>query len=142
MSKDYDGWPLVPCDPAAIPEGYEPVRVGWPHVGEVAASLDKSAVSWTLNYAEDISPRLIIRPIPDPIRLPLTIVPHGWWLYKSNGGQVYVSEEKPTKLGGGLVPRGGKAWCLPPWIAAQLPAEWNALPWGESMIQQTEGGEG
>ena len=85
MSKygtDENGWPLVPCDPAAIPEGHEAVRVGWPKVGEVAASLNKSAVSWTLNYAEDISPRLIIRPIPKPILLPLAIVPEGWWVVK------------------------------------------------------------
>lgn len=144
MSKhgtDERGWPLVPCDPAAIPEGYEAVRVGYPRAGEIAADgPDGDVIRFIENWNADAY--LIVRPIKPPIELPLMIVPHGWWVYKSSQGQAYVSEEEPTKLGYGLVPRGGRSWCLPPWIAAQLPDEWHELPWDKSVMQQTEGGEG
>ena len=144
MSKhgtDENGWPLVPVDPAAIPQGYEAVRAGFPRAGEVAASLDKSAVSWTLNYAEDISPRLIIRPIPKPIRLPLAIVPSEWWVAKNESGDVWCYGQQPIALRRGWYETNGDVERLPPWIAAQLPQEWHELPWDQSAVQQKEGGD-
>lgn len=128
-SNEYENWPLVPVDPKAIPEGYEPVRVGWSITGEVSAIAGGVHV-WEDELMSHFAPRLIIRPIPKPIRLPLNIVPHGWWLYKNEDGEVRI------------VQTGGRSWCLPPWIAAQLPAEWHELPWDKSAVQQTEGGEG
>lgn len=139
---DEKGWPLVPVDPAAIPEGYELVRVGWPKVGEAVASLDKSVVPWKLNYAEGISPRLIIRPIPKPIRLPLEIVPEGWWITKDKDDSIFVYRYKPCIKDDCWLSTHGDHYCLPPWIAANLPTEWHDLPWDQSAMQQTEGGEG
>ena len=146
MSKygvDERGWPLVPCDAAAIPEGYEAVRVGWPIAGEWTAMGSARAHRWSCDcLAEEFSPYVIIRPIPKPIRLPLAIVPSGWWVARDNNGEVWCYEERPKVIAlkwGGTNRNVEK---LPPWIAAQLPAAWHALPWDQSAMQQTEGGEG
>lgn len=135
---DTRGWPLVPCDPAAIPQGHEPVRVGWPHTGEVAASLNKSAVFWSLSYEEDLSPRLIIRPIKPPDQLPTNIVPPGWWLRKNPRGGIFISKHQPKMLSSEWYTP-GEVYEVPQPIAANLPNDWLALPWDQSLIQQTRG---
>ena len=149
MSKygtDERGWPLVPVEPAAIPNGYEPVRVGWAKGDEwTARSGNNQTFACFFQGGTDISchsPFLIICPIKPPIELPANIVPPKHWVWRSNHGPVYVGEEKPNKLAGELIPNSGKSWLLPPWIAAQLPQEWHDLPWDRSAMQQTEGGEG
>ena len=146
MSKygvDEQGWPLVPVDPAATPDGYEPVRVGWPIAGEWTAMGSARAHRWSCDcLAEEFSPYVIIRPIPKPIRLPLAIVPHGWWVAKDCGLAVFVYENKPSDSLGAWSACGGKIYRLPPWIAANLPQEWHDLPWDQSAVQQQEGGEG
>ena len=150
MSKygvDERGWPLVPVEPAAIPNGYEPVRVGWAKGDEwTARSGNNQTFACFFQGGTDISchsPFLIIRPIPKPIRLPLAIVPHGWWVAKDEGGRINVFDAKPQKNAAYWFRLSDhKHYHLPPWIAAQLPQEWHALPWDQSAVQQTEGGEG
>lgn len=147
MSKygvDERGWPLVPVEPQAIPEGYEAVRVGWAKEYEHTSRscVDKTyACLW--QGGTDISchsPFLIIRPTPKPIRLPLAIVPSGWWVIKDRVGASYVCDAQPWAAMNGWSCT-GNMWVLPSYIAAQLPREWHALPWDQSAMQQTEGGE-
>lgn len=142
MSKwgtDENGWPLVPCDPSAIPEGFEPVRVGAGKPGEVISLGNDWTYSQRHAGPDAIVPRLIVRPIPKPITLPLAIVPHGWWVAKDCGEAVFVYSEKPSSKLGAWSACGGKIYRLPPWIAANLPAEWHDMPWDQSAMQQTEG---
>ena len=147
MSKygtDERGWPLVPCDPAAIPEGFEPVRVGQVKEGESIARIGCdviAALEWKGGKGQPFGgPFLIIRPIPKPIRLPLAIVPSKWWVTKDESGQVWTHKRKPVRNEIAWV-NSGQTFKLPPWIAAQLPQEWHDLPWDKSAVQQTEGGE-
>lgn len=145
MSKhgtDERGWPLVPVDPAAIPNGYEPVRVGWAGPGDYyAETIDHDQTMMAVvasgcyrGYS------LILRPIKPPIELPLEIVPHGWWVAKDDAGRVHLHEKETRFSAGGLSwVSDGQLWPLPPWIAAQLPAEWHELPWDKSAMQQTRG---
>lgn len=138
---DERGWPLVPCDPAAIPNGYEAVSVGWAEVGEVASAAGRKAqlIAWKHDRQHD-APRLIIRPIPKPIRLPLAIVPNGWWVAKEKNGDVWCYSCQPQSSSVSWESGTGETYSLPPWIAAQLPAAWHDLPWDQSAVQQTEGG--
>lgn len=144
MSKygtDERGWPLVPVDPATLPEGYEPVRVGWPIAGEWTVLANTSAHWWYCDSStKEFLPYVIIRPIPKPILLPLAIVPSGWWVTKDESGQVWTHKRKPVRNEIAWV-NSGETFKLPPWIAAQLPREWHELPWDQSAMQQTEGGE-
>ena len=146
MSKygtDENGWPLVPVEPAAIPEGYEAVRVGFPRAGEIAADVpDGDVIRFAENWNADAY--LIVRPIPKPIQRPLSIVPHGWWVVKDYSGVVWCYEYRPQNSGLHWSTLDGAVAFekLPPWIAAQLPREWRDLPWDQSAVQQTEGGEG
>ena len=140
MSKhgtDENGWPLVPVEPTVMPEGYEAVRVGWARPGEVSIQAT-GQMQWSSEYHFD-SPRLIIRPIPKPIRLPLAIVPSGWWVAKDVHGDVHVLRTEPWQV---VNDKCDGFYRLPPWIAANLPREWHDLPWDQSAVQQTEGGEG
>ena len=141
MSKygtDENGWPLVPVEPAAIPEGYEAVRVGFPRAGEIAADVpDGDVIRFAENWNADAY--LIVRPIQKPIRLPLAIVPHDWWVVKDAHGDVHVLRTEPWQV---VNDKCDGFYRLPPWIAAQLPQEWHDLPWDQSAMQQTEGGEG
>ena len=144
MSKhgtDERGWPLAPVDPAAIPEGYEAVRVGFPRAGEMVADMPYFGVVRFVEDSKDCC-YVIIHPIPKQILLPLAIVPHGWWVAKDCGLAVFVYENRPSDSLGAWSACGGKIYRLPPWIAAQLPQEWHELPWDQSAVQQTEGGEG
>ena len=79
-------------------------------------------------------------PANSQIDLPLAIVPSKWWVAKDIG--VYVYEYKPQIEGDYWRATCGDTYCIPPWIAAQLPQEWHALPWDQSAMRQTEGGEG
>ena len=146
MSKygtDERGWPLVPVDPAAIPNGYEAVRVGWPIAGEWTVMGNTSAHRWSCDSsAKEFLPYVIIRPIQKPIRLPLAVVPHGWWVAKDDGDGAWVYSSRPSLGSFAWINEGPCGYRLPPWIAAQLPREWHDLPWDKSAVQQTEGGEG
>ena len=142
MSKygvDERGWPLVLVDPAAIPEGFESVRVGWPKAGELSVRAYGDTHCWRGDVNAFDPPRLIVRPIPKPIRLPLAIVPHDWWVVKDAHGDVHVLRTEPWQV---VNDKCDGFYRLPPWIAAQLPQEWHDLPWDQSAMQQTEGGEG
>lgn len=148
MSKhgtDERGWPLVPCDPKAIPEGYEPVRVGWAKGDEwTARSGNNQTYACFFQGGTDISchsPFLIVRPIQKPIRLPLSVVPFGWWVAKDDGDGVWVYSSRPSLGSFAWINEGPCGYKLPPWIAAQLPAEWHELPWDQSAMQQTRGGD-
>jgi hypothetical protein len=139
MSEMKD-WPMVPVDPACVPEGHEAVRVGFSNPNEWVA-IELSDGVKPLPYVSPVVSRLIrliIRPIPKPIRLPVTIVPPGWWVCKSKDDRFWIYSEKPKSLGGYWEYADCYYEIAPP-IAAQLPAEYLALPWDQSLMQQTEG---
>ena len=77
------------------------------------------------------------------VELPLEIVPSNWWVAKDWNGKVWCYECRPCVSGLTWSPEEGAGDFekLPPWIAAQLPAAWHALPWDQSAVQQKEGGE-
>lgn len=148
MSKygtDENGWPLVPVEPAAIPAGYEAVRVGQVKEGESIARTGCdviAALEWKGGGGQPFGgPFLIIRPVPKPIRLPLAIVPNNLWVARDEDGLVCVHLQEPCVFCREWTSN-GDVWALPSYIAAQLPSEWHDLPWDQSAVQQTEGGEG
>jgi hypothetical protein len=130
---------MVPVDPACVPEGYEAERVSIPRKNESYINQCGRFITAQVDY--DNCHYLIVRPIPKPIRLPTTIVPPGWWVAKDGYDRISIYELKPIlPLQDDTWIRNG-GWCLdlaPP-IAAQLPAEYLALPWDQSLLQQTEG---
>lgn len=143
MSKhgtDERGWPTVPIDPAAIPKGYEAVRVGWPTKGESSVSVGGEVFTWEYSFLAPESPRLIVRPV-RPIELPLSIVPHGWWIAKDRSGEVWIYRHEPKLRENLWSPTTARVHKLPPRIADQLPREWHELPWDKSAMQQTLGGD-
>ena len=152
MSKhgtDEQGWPLVPYDPKGIPDGYEVVRVGWPEEGDSVIAVERETNTMlpckvNPNYIgrRDSTAMTIIRPVQKPIRLPLAIVPNGWWVAKDDRDGVWVYSSRPSLGSFAWINEGPCGYKLPPWIAAQLPREWHNLPWDKSAMQQTEGGEG
>jgi hypothetical protein len=142
--SDTKDWPMVPVDPECVPEGYEAVRVGFSNPNEWVA-IELSDGVKPLPYVSPVVSRLIrliIRPIPEPIRLPTQIVPSGWWVGKDDDGEVWIYKRSPKKqsCGWGCSMLGDSDYHqVPEPIAAQLPAEYLALPWDQSLLQQTEG---
>jgi hypothetical protein len=86
-------------------------------------------------------PQLIVRPIPKTIKLPVAIVPPGWWVAKDENGEIWIYERNPKQTPRQFFCDAGANHRLPRPIAAQLPAEYLALLWDQSLMQQTEGME-
>ena len=134
---DMKDWPLVPVDPVCVPEGYEPVMIRTPVVGDQVVWCGANTISKAVDVTD--MPLLIIRPIPKPIRLPTTIVPPGWWVARDDEDRTWIYRDKPTKTSSSFINDKATTYRVPPPIAAQLPAEYLALSWDKSLMQQTEG---
>lgn len=101
--KMQNGWPLVPVDPACIPDGHRAVEVTAETIGRCIVSRSGSP-HWSSMRSRD--PRLVVEPIPaeQPAQSPLprpefpAWIRAGWWVAMDSDGDWYGYKEEPTIL--------------------------------------------